>query len=65
MDDIYLDRDFVDRLVVALAARHEGKPPTEAQIKKWFEYASRIAMAREAFWSTYEDDPNTVYNLKD
>jgi hypothetical protein len=48
-----IEREFVDRLVIAIAAQNYGKKLNEAELKKWFEYSVKVAQVRASFWESY------------
>jgi len=50
-----IDREFVDKLVIALAAKHEGKKPSKKDVEAWFKYAAAVAIAREEFWRAHSE----------
>ena len=50
-----IEREFVDRLVIAIAAQNYGKKLNEAELKKWFQFAAEVAVARESFWESYRE----------
>lgn len=50
-----IDREFVDRLVIAIAAKHEGENPSKGEVESWFKFAVQVAIAREVFWDAHSD----------